>query len=123
MNFSSGFSRWIVIWGSKEGSGEYAGAMSGPDSQRHGNQPDFLDSLPHPPQVILKNGASSRFWRGEASSHALELFWGVSGRSGRSLTIPADDCVDGNPVQELLERSWKKLSEGYHIELLNPLTD
>ena len=30
--------------------------------------------------------------------------------------------MDGNPVQELLERSLQKLSEGYHIELLNPLT-
>ena len=86
-------------------------------------EPGFLDRLPHPPQVILKNEASSRFWRGEASSHALELFWRHAKQVGCGLTIPADDCVDGNPVQELLERSRKKLSEGYHIELLNPLTD
>ncbi len=86
-------------------------------------EPGFLDRLPYPPQVILKNEASSRFWRGEAFSHALELLRGRSGRRGRSLTIPADDCVDGNPVRELLERSLQKLSEGYHIELLNPLTD
>ena len=39
------------------------------------------------------------------------------------MTIPADDCVDGNPVQELLERSLQKLSEGYHIELLTPLIE
>ena len=82
--------------------------------------PGYLDTLP---QVILKNEASSRFWRGEAFSYALELFRGCSGRSGRSLTIPADDCVDGNPVRELLERSLEKLSEGYHIELLTPLTE
>lgn len=91
---------------------------------RHmGTDPGYLDTLPQLPQVILKNEASSRFWRGEAFSHALELFRGCSGRSGRSLTIPADDCVDGNPVQELLERSLKKLSEGYHIELLTALTE
>ena len=77
----------------------------------------YLDTLPQLPQVILKNEASSRFWRGEAFSHALELL------RGRSLTIPADDCVDGNPVQELLERSLQKLAEGYHIELLTPLTN
>lgn len=84
--------------------------------------PDYLDTLPQLPQVILKNEASSRFWRGEAFSHALELLCGRSEGRGRSLTIPADDCVDGNPVQELLERSLQKLSEGYHIELLTPLT-
>ena len=83
----------------------------------------YLDTLPQFPQVILKNEASSRFWRGEAFSYALELLRGNSGRSGRSLTIPADDCVDGNPVQELLERSLQKLSEGYHIELLTPLIE
>ena len=82
--------------------------------------PGYLDTLPQLPQVILKNEASSRFWRGEAFSHALELLCGRSGRRG--LTIPADDCVDGNPVRELLERSLQKLSEGYHIELLTPLT-
>ena len=87
------------------------------------DDPGYLDTLPQLPQVILKNEASSRFWRGEAFSHALELLRGRSGRSGRSLTIPADDCVDGNPVRELLERSKKKLSEGYRIELLTPLTN
>ena len=51
------------------------------------------------------------------------LAWGSSGRTGRSLTIPADDCVDGNPVRELLERSLQKLAEGYHIEPLTPLTN
>ena len=29
--------------------------------------PDYLDTLPQLPQVILKNEASSRFRRGEAS--------------------------------------------------------
>ena len=85
--------------------------------------PGYLDTLPQLPQVILKNEASSRFWRGEAFSHALELLCGRSGRRGRSLTIPTDDCVDGNPVRELLERSLQKLAEGYHIELLTPLTN
>ena len=85
--------------------------------------PGYLDTLPQHPQVILKNEASSRFWRGEAFSHALELFRGCSGRSGRSMTIPADDCMDGNPVQELLERSLQKLAEGYHIKFLTPLTN
>ena len=85
--------------------------------------PGYLDTLPQLLQVILKNEASSRFWRGEAFSYALELFRGCSGRSGRSMTIPADDCMDGNPVQELLERSLQKLAEGYHIELLTPLTN
>ena len=89
---------------------------------RHmGTDPGYLDTLPQLPQVILKNEASSRFWRGEAFSHALELLCGRSGRRG--LTIPADDCVDGNPVRELLERSLQKLAEGYHIELLTPLTN
>ena len=83
--------------------------------------PGYLDTLPQLLQVILKNEASSRFWRGEAFSYARELFRGCSGRSGRSMTIPADDCMDGNPVQELLERSLQKLAEGYHIELLTPL--
>ena len=83
--------------------------------------PDYLDTLPQLPQVILKNEASSRFRRGEAFSR-LEILRGCSGQSGRSLTIPADDCVDGNPVRELLQRSLQKLSEGYHIELLTPLT-
>jgi hypothetical protein len=50
--------------------------------------PGYLDTLPQHPQVILKNEASSRFWRGEAFSHALEVLRGSSGRSGRSLTIP-----------------------------------
>ena len=81
----------------------------------------YLDTLPQLPQVILKNEASSRFWRGEAFSHALELLCGRSGRRG--LTIPADDCVDGNPVRELLERSLQKLAEGYHLEALTPLTN
>ena len=85
--------------------------------------PGYLDTLPQLPQVILKNEASSRFWRGEAFSYALELVRGCSGRSGRSMTIPADDCMDGNPVQELLERSLQKLAEGYHIELLTPLIE
>ena len=83
--------------------------------------PGYLDTLPQLLQVILKNEASSRFWRGEAFSYALEPFRGCPGRSGRSMTIPADDCMDGNPVQELLERSLQKLAEGYHIELLTPL--
>ena len=83
--------------------------------------PGYLDTLPQLPQVILKNEASSRFWRGEAFSHALEILCGRSEGRGRSLTIPADDCVDGNPVQELLERSLQKLAEGYYIELLTPL--
>ena len=85
--------------------------------------PGYLDTLPQLPQVVLKNEASSRFWRGEAFSHALELLCGRSGRRGRSLTISADDCVDGNPVRELLERSLQKLAEGYHIELLTPLIE
>ena len=85
--------------------------------------PGYLDTLPQLPQVILKNEASSRFWRGEAFSHALELLCGRSGRRGRSLTISADDCVDGNPVRELLERSLQKLAEGYHLEALTPLTN
>ena len=83
----------------------------------------YLDTLPQLPQVILKNEASSRFWSGEAFSHTLELLCGRSEGRGRSLTIPADDCMDGNPVQELLERSLQKTSEGYHIELLPPLTN
>ena len=83
--------------------------------------PGYLDTLPQIPQVVLKNEASSRFWRGEAFSHALELLCGRSGRRG--LTIPADDCVDGNPVRELLERSLQKLAEGYHLESLTPLTN
>lgn len=83
--------------------------------------PGYLDTLSQLPQVILKNEASSRFWRGEAFSHALELLCGRSGRRG--LTIPADDCVDGNPVRELLERSLQKLAEGYHLESLTPLTN
>ena len=33
--------------------------------------PDYLDTFPQLPQVILKNEASSRFRRGEAFSHAL----------------------------------------------------
>ena len=82
----------------------------------------YLDTLPQLPQVILKNEASSRFWRGEAFSHTLELLCGRSEGRGRSLTIPADDCVDGNPVRELLQRSLQKLSEDDHIELLTPLT-
>ena len=81
--------------------------------------PGYLDTLPQLPQVVLKNEASSRFWRGEAFSHALELLCGRSGRRG--LTIPADDCVDGNPVRELLERSLQKLAEGYHLKSLIPL--
>lgn len=85
--------------------------------------PGYLDMLPQLPQIILKNEASSRFWRGEAFSHALELLCGRSGRRGRSLTISADDCVDGNPVRELLERSLQKLAEGYHLEALTPLTN
>ena len=83
--------------------------------------PGYLDTLPQLPQVILKNEASSRFWRGEAFSHALEILCGRSGRRG--LTIPADDCVDGNPVRELLERSLQKLAEGYHLESITPLTN
>ena len=35
------------------------------------DDPGYLDTLPQLPQVILKNEASSRFWRGEAFSHAL----------------------------------------------------
>ena len=85
--------------------------------------PDYLDTLPQLPQVILKNEASSRFRRGEAFSHALEILRGCSGQSGRSLAIPADDCVDGNPVRELLQRSLQKLSEDDHIELLTPLIE
>ena len=85
--------------------------------------PGYFDTLPQLPQVILKNEASSRFWRGEAFSHALELLCGRSGRRGRSLTISADDCVDGNPVRELLERSLQKLVEGYHLESLTSLTE
>ena len=85
--------------------------------------PGYLDTLPQLPQVVLKNEASSRFWRGEAFSHALELLCGRSGRRGRSLTISADDCVDGNSVRELLERSLQKLAEGYHLEALTPLTN
>ena len=85
--------------------------------------PGYLDTLPQLLQVILKNEASSRFWRGEAFSHALEFLYGRSGRRGRSLTIPANDCVDGNPVRELLERSLQKLAEGYHIKFLTPLTN
>ena len=81
--------------------------------------PGYLDTLPQLPQVVLKNEASSRFWRGEAFSHALEHLCGRSGRRG--LTIPADDCVDGNPVRELLERSLQKLAEGYHLKSLFPL--
>ena len=83
--------------------------------------PGYLDTLPQLPKIILKNEASSRFWRGEAFSHALELLCGRSGRRG--LTIPADDCVDGNPVRELLERSLQKLAEGYHLESITPLTN
>ena len=37
------------------------------------DDPGYLDTLPQLPQVILKNEASSRFWRGEAFFHA--LFW------------------------------------------------
>ena len=85
--------------------------------------PGYLDTLPQLPQGILKNEASSRFWRGEALSHALEGLRGSSGRTGRSLTISADDCMDGNPVSELLERSLQKLAEGYHLESLTPLTN
>ena len=48
--------------------------------------PGYLDTLPQLPQVILKNEASSRFWRGEAFSHALEILCGRSEGRGRSLT-------------------------------------
>lgn len=85
--------------------------------------PGYLDTLPQLPQVILKNEASSRFWRGEALFACAGTFPGMLRRSGRSMTIPADDCMDGNPVQELLERSLQKLAEGYHIELLTPLIE
>ena len=85
--------------------------------------PGYLDTLPQLPQVILKNEASSRFWRGEAFSHALELFRGCSRRSGRSLTIPADDCMDGNPRAGASGTLPQKLAEGYHLKFLTPLTN
>ena len=86
MNSSSGCSRWIAIWGSKNGSGSHTGAMAGLNSRHMETAPDYLDTLPQLPQVILKNEASSRFRRGEAFSR-LEILRGCSGQSGRSLTI------------------------------------
>lgn len=46
--------------------------------------PGYLDTLPQLPQVILKNEASSRFRRGEAFSHALEILRGFPGNQAEA---------------------------------------
>lgn len=38
--------------------------------------PGYLDTLPQLLQVILKNEASSRFWRGEAFSYGCVIVYG-----------------------------------------------
>ena len=73
------------------------------------------------PAIMLEQWLTSILGHMEADDPG--YLCGRSGRRGRSLTISADDCVDGNPVRELLERSLQKLAEGYHLEALTPLTN
>ena len=77
MNFFSGCSRWIAIWGSKEASGNHAGAMADLHSQAYGDGPRLSRHASSASAGYSEKQASSRFWRGEAFSHALELLLDV----------------------------------------------
>ena len=45
----------------------------------------------------------------------LTLNWGRSGTVGQSINIETRQCANQDPVQELLNRTLKKLREGYTL--------
>lgn len=58
---------------------------------------------------------TTKFWEATAGPDGLRLRWGLDGQKGQNLRISLEQCADGNPVRELVDRSEKKLAEGYRF--------
>ena len=69
-------------------------------------------------EYTLTNGTSStKFWQGENTRAELSIRWGREGTIGQPKGIPASQCSQQSPGNELLERATRKLREGYALIL------
>lgn len=62
------------------------------------------------------NPAGSKFWGATVTAQGLILNWGRSGTSGQRITVDTAQCANHDPMQELLNRTLKKLREGYALD-------
>ena len=71
-----------------------------------------------PPFVHLDKGTPSggKFWGATATPQGLVLTWGRNGTVGQRVTVNPAQCVNHDPIQELLNRTLKKLREGYVLD-------
>lgn len=62
------------------------------------------------------NPAGSKFWGATVNTQGLTLNWGRSGTVGQRVTVDTAQCANHDPMQELLNRTLKKLREGYTLD-------
>ncbi|NCC05503.1 MAG: hypothetical protein EOL86_10605 [Deltaproteobacteria bacterium] len=79
--------------------------------------PSFLSTCVHPPSVLLEKSTShgGKFWKAAAHPAGLTLQWGRLNTAGQGRVLDLTRCADGNPVQELMDRTLTKIHEGYGL--------
>lgn len=60
--------------------------------------------------------AGGKFWRAIVSLGGLELHWGRWNTVGQTAKIAIANCIDHDPVLELLNRSCAKIQNGYTLD-------
>ena len=74
-----------------------------------------------PPFIHLdkasNNSSGGKFWGATVTPQGLVLNWGRANTVGQRVTVDTAQCVNRDPIEEMLNRSIKKLREGY---ALNP---
>ena len=112
------------IFPQQEGLASYSTPVSAPDDAslvQQGLHPLLgadLSKFPTPPFLHLDKNTSSggKFWGATATPQGLTLTWGRSGTVGQRVSVDAAQCANRDPVQELLNRTLKKLREGYALD-------
>lgn len=72
------------------------------------------------PTVLLStasnNVSGGKFWRASVARDGLNLNWGRWNTAGQTVKIAITDCINNDPVRELLNRALTKIHNGYALD-------
>ena len=79
--------------------------------------PSYLSTCAHTPSVLLQKSTShgGKFWKAVTHPNGLDLQWGRLNTAGQGRTLHLCKCAQGNPVQEMMDRTLAKINEGYGL--------
>ena len=62
------------------------------------------------------NASGGKFWRASVARDGLNLNWGRWNTAGQTVKIAITDCIDNDPMRELLNRALTKIRNGYVLD-------